>query len=238
MNSLHKIGVVAVTGILLSGCSLFRGHESAALNANIHAQQATAEAIAEIELEVGRKNLAEGNLATAARYLASARTNPLTRADATNALGVVYVRLGRLDVAQRYFREALEVEPDNARFATNLARVEGDVSFARARALDADIQSATAEVAQLELPALPTPQQVDAPAPAPVTATSARRQGHVIHIRTTDGPAHAPPRMEVYARRPVVQMVERDETQGEVPQQQEREVSRIKVVDYPVRIEI
>ncbi len=235
MNSLHKIGVVAVTGILLSGCSLFRGHESAALNANIHAQQATAEAIAEIELEVGRKNLAEGNLATAARYLASARSSPLTRADATNALGVVYVRLGRLDVAQRYFREALEVEPANARFATNLARVEGDVSFARARALDADIQSATTEVAQLELPPITAPQQVAAPTPV---SEPAGRQAHVIHIRTSDGPGLAPPRMEVFARRPVVQMVERDETQGELPQPQEREVSRIKVVDYPVRIEI
>lgn len=231
MKSLHRIGLVAMAGTLLSGCSLFGGNQVASLDGDRPAELATAEAIAEIQLEVGRENLADGNLAAAARYLQGARLHPATRADATNALGVVYVRLGRLDVAQRYFQEALEVEPDNARFATNLARLEGDVSFARTRALNAQIQAATTEVAQLSLPLLESQQEAEAPSPA-------RRQPHVIHIQTADGPAQAPARMEIYARRPVVQMVERDETQGEVPEPQEREVSRVKVVDYPIRMEI
>lgn len=229
MKSLHRIGLVAATGVLLSGCSLFQGHPTHALNGNQHGEVTTAETIAEIQLEVGRENLANGNLATAARYLQGARQHPATRADATNALGVVYVRLGRLDVAQRYFSEALEVEPDNARFATNLARLEGDVSFARMRARDAD-EETPIDVALASLVALESPELPDA-------RIQPGRQPHVIHIETADTSDEALPHMEIYARRPIVQRVERDGAQDERPET-ERAFSRAKVVDYPVRIEI
>lgn len=230
MKSLHRIGLIAVSGMLLSGCSLFGGHQTTAVNGNQHGEVATAEAIAEIQLDVGRENLTNGNLAAAARYLQGARMHPATRADATNALGVVYVRLGRLDVAQRYFGEALEIEPDNARFATNFARIAGDVSFARARALNAEIEAATTEVAQLSLPVQESQEQ-------PGAGTSGRRQPQVIHIQTASGPAQALPQMEIYARRPVVQRVEREDAQDEAPDT-DRAFSRAKIIEYPVRVEI
>ncbi len=231
MRTLHRTGIVAAAGLLLSGCSLFGGHHATAMNGGQDAEMATAEAIAEIQLEVGRENLADGNLATATRYLQGARMHPATRADATNALGVVYVRLGRLDVAQRYFLEALEVEPENARFATNLARLEGDVSFARMRASD-PVEDAVSEEALASLLTAAVPDL-----PEVRVEAESNRQPHVIHIQTAENVENGPPRMEVYARRPVVQVVDREQAQDERPDT-ERGFSRAKIIDYPVRIEI
>lgn len=225
MQPFYRIGLVAVSGVLLSGCSLFGGHQTSSLNAESHAELATAQEIAEIQLEVGRENLAEGNLATAARYLQGARMHPTTRADATNALGVVYVRLGRLDVASRYFSEALEIEPGNARFATNLARLEGDISFARARAREAQGEAGT-EVALASLQALETQD-------LPVAATQRRQRQHVIHIQTASAGEQAAPRMEVYAGRPVVQMAERDTSKEDVAAAESEGTGR-RIIEYPI----
>ncbi len=229
MKAIRRIGLIAATGALLSGCSLFSGNSGSALSASQQADPSTAQTVAEIQLEVGRENLSEGNLATAARYLAGARMHPETRADAANALGVVYVRLGRLDVAQRYFQEALEVQPDNARFATNLARLEGDVSFARAKALETRAEPAT-EMAQLAVPVAEVRGSREA-------RVAPRQQRHVIHIQTSERAESEAPQMEIYKRRPVVQMVEREETQGQ-PVEPQAEVSQAKVIEYPVRVEI
>jgi|GEM_PF-1466696 len=235
MKSISKIGLLAATGVLLSGCSLFTGDRHASFGSTPEAELATAETVADIQLEVGRENLADGNLAAAARYLRGARSHPKTRAAATNALGVVYIRLGRLDVAQRYFSEAVELEPDNARFVTNLARIERDVSFARLRAEDVASPS-EAPSALAVAPVEPTNVEQERP-------VEVRSSADVIHIRTAEVEHRAPNQMQVVSRRPVVQVARNDAEQEAEPAEAERsveprEVTRAKVIDYPVRIGI
>lgn len=235
MKTIVKFGLAAATGVLLSGCSLFNGGHQARLGSNLEAELATAETVADIQLEVGRENLANGNLATAARYLREARAHPNTRAAATNALGVVYIRLGRIDVAQRYFAEAVDLEPDNARFLTNLARIERDISFARLRADDArghDGAETLFAVAPVEPVAAPNEQSEEV-----------RSSANVIHIRTAEIGDHAPARMQVVSRTPVVQMTRNEAAPEAEPAQDEPEEApntgtQAKVVDYPVRIAI
>lgn len=76
------------------------------------------------DLAMGRQALADGQYGTAIAALRFARLDPACSAEATNALGVAYARIGRDDLAERYFREALALAPDDRRFAANLARFE------------------------------------------------------------------------------------------------------------------
>lgn len=97
------------------------------------------------DLAAGRRALADGQLGAAVAALRLARLDPACSAEATNALGVAYARLGRDDLAERYFREAVAMDPQDRRFGANLAR------FEQARAV--------------ELAARPAPLPVAAPAP-------------------------------------------------------------------------
>lgn len=230
MNAALKIGMVCAGGLFLSGCSMLGigGNQSAGLQLDRQTDLATAETVAEIHLDVGRENLRQGNLATAARYLREAQSHPLTRAEASNALGVVYIRLGRLDVAQRYFADAVEHDPENARYLTNLARIERDVSFAEVRAVERS-QDAP-RVAEV------TPARAPQAQPVEVARTSRVREPSVIHIRTADS-EHAAPHMQLVERRPVVQVVERSAAEPQ-PESSDIKVSQAKVVEYPIRIEL
>lgn len=104
----------------------------------------------------GRKHLAEGQpgLAIEAFQRALAGGEPV--APAVNGLGVAYARIGRFDLAQRYFEQAAASDPANSQYSDNLARLmrspalalrrEGDM--ARAALQAAAEQAATAKVAE------------------------------------------------------------------------------------------
>jgi tetratricopeptide (TPR) repeat protein len=235
MNAAFKIGLACTGGLLLSGCGILGigGHHSAGLELDRQTELATAEAVAEIHLDVGRENLREGNLATAARYLREAQLHPTTRAEATNALGVVYIRLGRLDVAQRYFADAVELEPENARYMTNLARIERDVSFAELRAMDRSQEATQVAESTPAIPAIAAP--VDA-GPVEVARANRVRQPSVIHITTTAS-EHAAPNMQLVERRPVIQVVDRSAAEPQAENSYTK-VSQAKIVEYPIRIEL
>ena len=72
--------------------------------------------------ERGKQNLLAGNYGLAAGQLRAALRNDPLSLDILNALALTYERLGRHDVAQRYFAQALAVEPGSVQTLNNIAR--------------------------------------------------------------------------------------------------------------------
>ncbi|MEL1251010.1 tetratricopeptide repeat protein [Aurantiacibacter gilvus] len=237
MKKAIKLGVVGAVGLTLSGCGVFGGGHTVRADVQQQMELATQEAVAEINLDVGRENLRNGNLAAAARYLTEAREHPLTRAEATNALGVVYARLQRLDVARRYFAEALEADPQNALYSTNLARLERDVSFAMQRRADNAAREPVVAAVEVE------PEPVPAPRPqSPVWVeqqASARLEiatPGVIQVRTSEGTRQRP-EIQVFAAGGIVQEIARADVDDD-EQEQPSAVTGPRVIEYPIRREL
>lgn len=76
------------------------------------------------DLAEGRRALADGRYVAAVAALRLARLDPDCAAEAANGMGVAYALLGRTDLAERYFREAVARDPQDRRFSGNLARLE------------------------------------------------------------------------------------------------------------------
>lgn len=74
------------------------------------------------DLEEGREHLRAGRTGNALAPLHRAALNPQTSGEAINALGVAYAKLGRADLAERYFLAAVKVDGSNERYAANLDR--------------------------------------------------------------------------------------------------------------------
>jgi hypothetical protein len=70
---------------------------------------------------VGREQLASGQVGLAIETFLQALSAGEARAPATNGLGVAYARLGRYDLARRYFEEAVAIDGADPRYANNLA---------------------------------------------------------------------------------------------------------------------
>ncbi|WP_052761976.1 tetratricopeptide repeat protein [Aurantiacibacter luteus] len=96
----------------------------------------------------GRRHLAAYRLAAAIEAFRQASYNPDFAGEAFNGMAVAYDRLGRYDLAERYFRQAVAAAPQDARFARNAARFD------------------TAQLARAGAAAAVQPQLAAAPAPA------------------------------------------------------------------------
>lgn len=79
-------------------------------------------ALGQGDLDEGRAHLDAGRFGNALAPLHRAAIAPETRGEALNALGVAYARMGRADLAERYFVAANRVDAGNPRFAANLDR--------------------------------------------------------------------------------------------------------------------
>ena len=90
----------------------------------------------------GREHLAAGSTGLALEAFQQALVSGETRAPALNGLGVAYARLGRFDLAQRFFGEAAAADPEEPRYAENLARLMRSPLLALRR--DRDIAAAAA----------------------------------------------------------------------------------------------
>ena len=96
-------------------------------------------------LQRGRAQLDAGlNALAIEAFRAEIRTNP-DAADAYNGLAVAYGRIGRDDLAQRYFETALAKDPENGKAQANLARLTGEIAPIMQMA-QADIQVASEPV--------------------------------------------------------------------------------------------
>ncbi len=80
----------------------------------------------ERRLAAGHRHLSQGRLSKAANAFRQSAGNAATAAASFNGLAITYDRLGRTDLAERYFKQAVAfAEPDDFRYARNLARFEG-----------------------------------------------------------------------------------------------------------------
>lgn len=75
-------------------------------------------------LEQGRKALDAGQTGLAVELFQRALGSGQDVAPALNGMGVAYARLGRPDLARRFFEQAMAAEPANQSFRANLARLE------------------------------------------------------------------------------------------------------------------
>jgi tetratricopeptide (TPR) repeat protein len=125
--------VVAVIG--LSGCQSVLN--TLGLNSSASSRPALANAIGEPDLVAGQEALRAGNISQAIASFRLAMLDPGSQADASNGLGIAYARLGRADLAERYFLQATEIAPKGEKYAANLMRFyESDLArTAQAKAL-------------------------------------------------------------------------------------------------------
>lgn len=118
---------------LLGGCQIMGPRQVAKTEpvASTAAEQAVA--VATVWTAAGRTHLlAQRNgLAIEAFNRAIAQGEPA--APALNGLGVAYSRLGRTDVAYRFFSQAVRAEPENPVFARNLVRLTNSPAFTLAQ---------------------------------------------------------------------------------------------------------
>ena len=102
-SSFKTVMLLAISVPALAACA----------NPFVRANQAAARLLSpsgNSDLAMGRQALADGQYGTAIAALRFARLDPACSAEATNALGVAYARIGRDDLAERYFREALALD--------------------------------------------------------------------------------------------------------------------------------
>lgn len=140
--------LVTMLALPLGACNSFLG-----INLARHAPRAApvapaAPALAGGEASAtvaGRALLAEGRTGLAIESFQRALASGEPIAPAVNGLGVAYARLGRFDLAQRYFRQAMASDPADPRYADNLARLMTSPTFVLRR--DGDAVQATLRAA-------------------------------------------------------------------------------------------
>ncbi len=132
---------VAVLAVPLGACHSFLGiHFTRSTHTAERNRLAVAAATA--ATDAGRQRLADGQVGQAIESFQTALAGGEPVAPALNGLGVAYARLGRGDLAERYFQEAMAADPAEQRYADNLTRLLRSPSFA--------LQSSAAIAAQAE----------------------------------------------------------------------------------------
>lgn len=177
-----RLVMIVAAAAALSGCQSIFG-----LSLRGHARSVPIEA-GKSELanatSAGRSYLDAGQtgLAIASFQQALAANEP--SAPALNGLGVAYARLGRYDVAERLFQEAMAIDPSDGRYAGNLATLMSSPVLAMRH--DGDIAD---QVRGAAMPVSNSPQARASTAPA--DGKLVRVSASEYHIVTVIPPARA-----------------------------------------------
>ncbi len=117
-----KYAMAGCVSMLLAGCA-----SNATIAPEYRLSSSSAQIVPDASmLQRGRAQLGAGLEALAIEsFRAEIRQNP-DSADAYNGLAVAYDRLGRADLAQRYFETALAKEPANTKVQANLAKLNNE----------------------------------------------------------------------------------------------------------------
>jgi len=144
MQNSMKLAVLLAAGISTSGCTAIFGHKQAKADAG---QEVDVAAIyseyASEQLELGRSLMRAGAYSSAIEPLRKASRDRGSAPAALNAMGVAYAKIGRNEVAGRFFRQALLLDPENKAFAGNLLRLKSSPNSEPAQQ---DVALAVAEV--------------------------------------------------------------------------------------------
>ena len=124
-RSIRIYALAECAAILVSGCAT---QQNAAPEFRLSSSAPAAAVPGASMLQRGRAQLDAGlNALAIEAFRAEIRTNP-DAADAYNGLAVAYGRIGRDDLAQRYFETALAKDPGNGKAQANLARLTDDTA--------------------------------------------------------------------------------------------------------------
>lgn len=170
-----KLAMAAAAAFSLSGCGTIQsilGANSARMpELKMSAPADVETAIAQATQE-GRGHLDRGETGLAIEAFRRALSFGAPSAPALNGLGVAFARLGRYELARRYFAEASALDPSDERYAANLARLNRSPAFAMRH--DGDIAAAAIKAggrnSEQALPALASAQ----PRPGGLTRLSNR----------------------------------------------------------------
>ena len=202
-NMTLKIATCMVAVIGLSGCQGVLS--KLGFSSSNSSRPASAQAIGEPDLVAGQESLRAGNIGQSIISFRLAMLDPASQADASNGLGIAYARLGRADLAERYFLAATEIAPLGKKYAANLMRFyESDLArTAQAKAL----RLQQAELARLEN------QSAVAANEATETARTARRGPILVRTRGDGESISSSADVAVNQTRPVrgvIQVVQRN----------------------------
>lgn len=126
MNQLRN-AFVMVSVFALGGCQFF-GNMHVAHNSQT-GQPAEASTMAAASIQEGREHLRGNRTGLAIEAFNRALANGEEPALAYNGLGVAYARLGRPELAYRFFKKANMSDPANPIFAHNLATLVNSPAF-------------------------------------------------------------------------------------------------------------
>lgn len=114
------IAVLPLTAFGLAGCQSLFGNNDAQM-AEADASNIDMTSYYAQRLAAGRQHLASGQLAAAATAFRQASYHPDYAAQAYNGMAITYDRLGRDDLAERFFTLAINTDPSEAAYARNFA---------------------------------------------------------------------------------------------------------------------
>lgn len=154
-----------------------------------------------LTFEEGRSQLRQGMISAAVASFRLALLDPVTAADANNGLGVAYAKLGRHDLAARYFQAAIALAPTDTRYAANMLRLEYKAMLARQA-------TGTTEARLAQAAAAETARET--------RSVAHRRSDGIFHIRTAEA-STSPSRMAVEYRRRVARVALADVSPPEAP---------------------
>lgn len=186
-QGLLKAGIAVVLALPLGACSSFLGIHFARHTPRAEPAQALATSVG-ASTEVGRALLADGQPGSAIESFQRAIASGEPAGPALNGLAVAYSRLGRDDLAERFFREAMAADPTNTRYADNLTLLVRSPSFA---ARNAAVLEAQASQQSTELLAQTKTETQSAERTQPAVGQLQRLSRAEVHI-TTATPHAAP----------------------------------------------
>lgn len=125
-----KFCTVAGAAFLLSACGWFNGSASDVALAS----EADLSSYFAQRLAAGRAHLDNGRPTMAIAAFRQASYDPAYAGEAYNGMAIAYSRIGRNDVARNLFAEAVRRDPQDERFARNLARLDERIEELRAGA--------------------------------------------------------------------------------------------------------
>jgi hypothetical protein len=222
MRQLAKLACMFAGTAMLGGCQSFPLTSWMFKGARPQAQTTELAGNSVGSLEEGKELLREGNISAAVASLRVARLDRARFGEASNALAIAYARLGRADLADRYFREAILAEPENDKYAANLLRLQGQVMLARTQ------PTAPAEPVGETL----APAVAAAATPVPLPSSDRLAHGTVdrisrteVQVRSRPNLGNAPTAVVAYRDAPVAARSQSGEAGAETPA-------------YPVRIRL
>lgn len=155
---MRKIACAVALSLPLAGCGSFPGAHLFAHHAHRSARPvmlADKQVVGTPSTDAGRAALDGGRPGEAIEKFQKALATGEPLAPALNGMAVAYARIERFDLAERFFREAISVDPVESRYQTNLAVLINAPALAQRRAeiLAAPAAAPPPETAAAALPA-------------------------------------------------------------------------------------